>query len=196
MVHLILFLIHWVDACSGPELQQGLQQQSTQVHCRGGNSLNIKGFFYNHMEIKCDYSDILHFGSDPSELEKPASFADTQAAKQSLSSRVMVSIYSAPYKGEAAQLWDANTRLRKTFWAGNHKNNTAADRWESFCISKFRTYPSLQINGEPIWHIDHLEALFNLFIKLHFPQVFTLASLEIKKKQVKRVFTQDLNWSD
>lgn len=37
-------------------------------------------------------SDVLRFGSDPSELEKPASFADTQAAKQSLSSNVMVSI--------------------------------------------------------------------------------------------------------
>lgn len=35
---------------------------------------------------------LLHLGSDPSELEKPASFADTQAAKQSLSSNVMVSI--------------------------------------------------------------------------------------------------------
>ena len=37
-------------------------------------------------------SDVLHFGSDPSELENPASFADTQAAKQSLSSKVIVSI--------------------------------------------------------------------------------------------------------
>lgn len=32
------------------------------------------------------------FGSDPSGLLKPASFAETQAAKQSLSSKVIVSI--------------------------------------------------------------------------------------------------------
>lgn len=45
---------------------------------------------------------------------------------------------------------------------------------------RFVTHPSFQINREPIWHIDHLEPLFNLFIKLHFPQVFTLASLKVK----------------
>lgn len=33
-----------------------------------------------------------HFGSEPSGLLKPASFAETQAAKQSLSSKVIVSI--------------------------------------------------------------------------------------------------------
>lgn len=33
-----------------------------------------------------------HFGSDPSGLLKPASFAETQAAKQSLSSKVIVNI--------------------------------------------------------------------------------------------------------
>lgn len=44
-------------------------------------------------------SDVIHFGSDPSELENPASFADTQAAKQSLSSSVIVSIYPKQYQG-------------------------------------------------------------------------------------------------
>lgn len=41
-------------------------------------------------------------------------------------------------------------------------------------------HPSFQINREPIWHIDHLEALLNFFIKLHFAQVFTLTGLRIK----------------
>lgn len=50
----------------------------------------------------------------------------------------------------------------------------------SSCITRFVTHPSFQINREPVWHIDHFEALFNLFIKLHFPQVFTLASLKVK----------------
>lgn len=34
MVHLVLFFIHGVDSSPGPELQQSLQQQSTQVHCK------------------------------------------------------------------------------------------------------------------------------------------------------------------
>lgn len=34
MVNLVLFLVHGVDASSGPELQQSLEQQSTQVYYR------------------------------------------------------------------------------------------------------------------------------------------------------------------
>lgn len=45
-------------------------------------------------------------------------------------------------------------------------------------------HPCFQINREPVWHIDHLESLFNLLVKLHFPQVFTLASLEVKYKMI------------
>lgn len=94
VVHLVLFFVHGVDTSSGPELQQSLEQQSPQVHCKEEWSesdvmLKLKLFNMN-LHIK---RDILHFGSDPSELEKPASFAETQAAKQSLSSKVIVSIY-------------------------------------------------------------------------------------------------------
>lgn len=124
-------------------------------------------------------SDILHLGSDPSELENPASFADTQAAKQSLSSSVMVSIYLAQYK--RTHSYETPTPGSGTSW----KTSQLLRQMTFSRISWFRTYPGFQINREPIWHIDHFEALFDLFIKLHFPQVFTLASLKVKKKTKK-----------
>lgn len=60
----------------------------------------------------------------------------------------------------------------------------------SYCWQYFKkssriragTHPSFQINREPVWHVDHLESLFNLLVKLHFPQVLPLASLEVKYK--------------
>lgn len=96
MVHLVLFLVHGVDSGSGPELQQRLEQQSSQVHYRDEGAhkqwcYHVLPLFNRNLHMKWDY--ILHFGSDPSELENPASLADTQAAKQSLSSSVMVSIW-------------------------------------------------------------------------------------------------------
>lgn len=108
---------------------------------------------------------LVRFGSDPSELENPASLADTQAAKQSLSSNVMVSI--CPIKPK---------QQRRTITAGSI----------FFFLKKKAhrvragTHPSFQINGEPVWHVDHLESLFNLLVKLHLPQVLPLASLEVK----------------
>lgn len=90
MVHLILLLVHGVDAGSGPELQERLEQQPPQVHCKMGKQLR---WGVVQVTSKQTRSEILHFGSDPSELENPASFADTHAAKQSLSSSVMVSIF-------------------------------------------------------------------------------------------------------
>lgn len=45
------------------------------------------------------------------------------------------------------------------------------------------THPSFQVNREPIWHVDHLETLFNLFVKLHFPQVFALTGLGGKQRE-------------
>lgn len=41
VVHLVLFLVHGVDASSGPELQQSLEQQSTQVHCKDDRAITV-----------------------------------------------------------------------------------------------------------------------------------------------------------
>lgn len=47
MVHLILFFVHGVDASSGPELQQSLEQQSTQVHYKdeGTNKVSSNAIY-------------------------------------------------------------------------------------------------------------------------------------------------------
>lgn len=94
MVDFILFLVHRIDASSGPELQQSLKQQSAQVYCGDKEEDDTNDPTRDDRRGKDLCGSFLHFGSDPSELEKPASFADTQAAKQSLSSSVMVSICS------------------------------------------------------------------------------------------------------
>lgn len=87
MVHLVLLLVHGINPSPGPELQQSLKQKASQVHC--GRQISHES---TNITLKTEKDMDLHFGSDPSELEKPASFADTQAAKQSLSSKVIVSI--------------------------------------------------------------------------------------------------------
>lgn len=163
MVNLVLFLVHGVDASSGPELQQSLEQQSTQVYYRNEVSKLAVGKYTVFFPLIWNGSDILHFGSDPSELENPASFADTQAAKQSLSSNVIVSIYSV--RRRAMRLLTSRQQLMDN----------------KFLCFQVWTHPSFQIYREPVWHIDHLEALFNLFVKFHFPQVFPLASLKVKQ---------------
>ncbi len=40
------------------------------------------------------------------------------------------------------------------------------------------THPCFEIYREPVGHIDHLEPLFNFFIKVHFTQVFPLTCLQ------------------
>lgn len=92
VVHFVLFLVHGVDASPGPELQESLEQQPAQVHFKDGGADEVSSDASGQPTVKRDRFTILRFGSDPSELENPASFAETQAAKQSLSSNVMVSI--------------------------------------------------------------------------------------------------------
>lgn len=55
------------------------------VHC----------YLIHVLSIKFKQLDHSRFGSEPSGLVNPASLAETQAAKQSLSSSVIVSIYTA-----------------------------------------------------------------------------------------------------
>lgn len=61
------------------------------------------------------------------------------------------------------------------------------------CITRFETHPSFQINREPIWHIDHLEALFNLFVKFNLPQVFALTCLQVKCEHKRSFQTTDID---
>lgn len=93
MVHFVLFLVHGVDAGAGPKFQESLKQQPTKVHYKGGgdNGSTLAGMHQKNGSMRAFFT-LVRFGSDPSELENPASLADTQAAKQSLSSNVMVSI--------------------------------------------------------------------------------------------------------
>lgn len=63
VVHLVLFLVHGVDASSGPELQQSLEQQPPQVHYKRWSSeaifsqlrfcLNQQIFVYKMGPFRC-----------------------------------------------------------------------------------------------------------------------------------------------
>lgn len=66
VVHLILFLVHGVDASSGPELQQSLKQQSTQVHYKDDKSNDsytasfTSALFKFFLHIKMGLSQMSH----------------------------------------------------------------------------------------------------------------------------------------
>lgn len=64
--------------------------------------------------------------------------------------------------------------------ASRKKPKLHTNGWKNSNIIRFVTHASFQINREPIWHIDHLEPLLNLLVKLHLPQVFTLTGLRAK----------------